>query len=159
MTPMGIANRAVILTLTRITNYGLMLVSPIVLVRVFSVAEFGRYREFLLYAGILQSIAVFSIPDSLLYFVAAHPDSPWRVVRRSVVLTLCSTVVVALAVLVGNAVTHGALVGPYAWPLAAYTLLSVNLDFWECFWSPGADPTPSSPTRRGASPPASSWWS
>lgn len=134
MTPMGIANRAVILTLTRITNYGLMLVSPIVLVRVFSVAEFGRYREFLLYAGILQSIAVFSIPDSLLYFVAAHPDSPWRVVRRSVVLTLCSTVVVALAVLVGNAVTHGALVGPYAWPLAAYTLLSVNLDFWECFW-------------------------
>jgi O-antigen/teichoic acid export membrane protein len=131
---MGIANRAVILTLTRIANYGLMLVSPIVLTRLFSVADFGRYREFLLYAGILQSIAVFSIPDSLLYFVAAHPDSPWRVVKRSVVLTLCSTLVVALAVLVGNGLTRGALVGPYAWPLVAYTLFSVNLDFWECFW-------------------------
>ncbi len=131
---MGIANRAVILTLARITSYGLMLVSPIVLVRLFSVADFGRYREFLLYAGILQSIAAFSIPDSLLYFVAAHPASPWRVVRRSAVLTLCSTVIVALAVLLGNHATHGALVGPYAWPLAAYTLFSVNLDFWECFW-------------------------
>ncbi|MGH8227193.1 MAG: lipopolysaccharide biosynthesis protein [Steroidobacteraceae bacterium] len=131
---MGLANRAIVLTVCRMTNYGLMLVSPIILVRLFSVAGFGRYREFLLYAGILQSIAAFSIPDSLLYFVAANPDSPWRVVKRSAVLTLVSTGVVALALLVGNAATHGALVGPYAWPLAAYTLFSVNLDFWECFW-------------------------
>ncbi len=131
---MGLANRAVVLTLTRIANYGLMLVSPVVLVRLFSVQDFGRYREFLLYGSILQAIAAFAVPDSLLYFVAAHPDSPWRVVKRSAVLTLCSSATVVLALLVGNDLTRGALVGPYAWPLAAYTLFSVNLDFWECFW-------------------------
>jgi O-antigen/teichoic acid export membrane protein len=54
-----IGNRAAILTLSRLANYGLMLVSPIVLVRLLSVADFGRYREFLLYASILQSFAVF----------------------------------------------------------------------------------------------------
>ncbi len=130
---MGIANRVVVLTASRVANYGLMLVSPVVLAHLFSVEDFGRYREFLLYAGILQTIAAFSIPDCLLYFVAAHPESPWRVVKRAVLLTACSTTTVALVLLVGNRVTHGAFVGPYGWPLAAYTLVAVNLDFWECF--------------------------
>lgn len=130
---MGLANRVVILTLARIANYGLMLVSPVVLVRLFSVEDFGRYREFLLYATFLQAIASFSIPESLLYFVPAHPASPWRVVKRTMLLTACSTSIVALVLLIANPVTRDALVGPYAWPLAGYVLFTVNLDFWECF--------------------------
>ncbi|MGH8220970.1 MAG: lipopolysaccharide biosynthesis protein [Steroidobacteraceae bacterium] len=131
---MGIANRVVILSLTRMANYGLMLVSPLVLVRLLSVADFGRYREFLLYVGILQTVAQFGIPDSLLYFVATHPQSPWRVVRHNAALTCATTATVVLALLLADGVTHGALVGPYRWPLAACIVCSANLDFWECFW-------------------------
>lgn len=131
---MGIANRVVLLALTRIASYGLMLVSPVVLVRLLTVEQFGRYREFLLYVGILQTLAGFSIPDSLLYFVAAYPQSPWRVVKVSAVLTFASSAAVTAVLVVGDMLMHGALVGPYRWPLAISTLCATNLDFWEWFW-------------------------
>src|SRR5882762_5113134 len=93
----GLGNRTAILTLSRLANYGLLLVSPILFVRLLSVEDFGRYREFLLYTSILQSFAVFSINDSLLYCVPANPASPWRVARQTVILTLCSSTLVVLA--------------------------------------------------------------
>ena len=39
----GVGNRAAVLTLARLANYGLMLVSPVILVRLLTVAQFGRY--------------------------------------------------------------------------------------------------------------------
>jgi len=131
---MGIANRVVLLALTRIASYGLMFLSPLVLVRLLSVEQFGQYREFLLYVGIMQTLAAFSIPDSLLYFVAAHPESPWRVVKHSAVLTLASSGAMTAVLIITDTLAHGALVGPYRWPLAVSTLCATNLDFWEWFW-------------------------
>ncbi len=130
----SLGNRTAILTLSRLANYGLMLISPVLLVRLLTVEAFGQYREFLLYASILQSFAVFSINDSLLYCVPASPSSPWRVARQTVVLTFGSSAIVVLALAVidliaGGSVTHGLLI-----PLSVYTLFSVNLDFWEYFW-------------------------
>ena len=100
MTMSGLGNRTAILTLSRLASYGLQLISPIFLVRLLTVADFGRYREFLLYAAILQAFAQFSINDSLLYCVPANPHSPWRLARQTALLTLCSSVLVVL-VLVG----------------------------------------------------------
>ncbi len=130
----SIGNRTAILTLSRLANYGLMLISPIILVRLLSVEAFGHYREFLLYASILQSFAVFSINDSVLYCVPACPASPWRVARQTAVLTLCSSLLVVLAVAALDTLMGGKLVDGYLQPLAAYILCSVNLDFWEYFW-------------------------
>jgi O-antigen/teichoic acid export membrane protein len=130
----GLGNRTAILTLARLASYGLQLISPIFLVRLLTVEDFGRYREFLLYASILQAFAQFSINDSLLYCVPANPASPWRLARQTALLTLCSTLVVVL-VLVGLDVwSAGQIVHGYLLPLVAYTLFSVNLDFWEYFW-------------------------
>jgi O-antigen/teichoic acid export membrane protein len=130
----ALGNRTAILTLSRLASFGLMLISPIFLVRLLTVVDFGRYREFLLYGAILQSFAQFSINDSLLYCVPANPDSPWRLARQTALLTLCSSLLVVLVLAAldsasGGQVVHGDLV-----PLAAYTLFSVNLDFWEYFW-------------------------
>ena len=130
----GLGNRTAILTLSRLANYGLMLISPIFLVRLLSVADFGRYREFLLYGTLLQAFAQFSINDSLLYCVPANPGSPWRVARQTAVLTFGSSSLVVLVLIVLDTVTGGALVHGYLVPLAAYTMVSVNLDFWEHFW-------------------------
>lgn len=131
---MGIANRVVLLALTRVAGYGMMIVSPVVLAHLLTVEQFGRYREFLLYAGILQTLAVFSISDSLLYFIAAHPESPWRVAKHSAVLTLATSITVTILLVIADTVTHGSLVGGYRWPLALTTLCAANLDFWEWFW-------------------------
>jgi O-antigen/teichoic acid export membrane protein len=134
MTMSGLGNRTAILTLSRLASYGLQLISPIFLVRLLTVADFGRYREFLLYAAILQAFAQFSINDSLLYCVPANPRSPWRLARQTALLTLCSSVLVVLVLIALDSSSGGRLVNGYVVPLAAYTLFSVNLDFWEYFW-------------------------
>jgi O-antigen/teichoic acid export membrane protein len=130
----GFARQAVILSASRIANYGLMIISPIVLVRVLTVGDFGRYREFLLYASLLQSIASFSISDSLLYFVPARPASAWRIVKQTALLTAIVSTCIVLGFFILDLVTDGALVGRYRVPVALYVLLFINVDFWESFW-------------------------
>ena len=130
----GLGNRTAILTLARLASYGLQLISPIFLVRLMTVADFGHYREFLLYASILQAFAQFSINDSLLYCVPANPESPWRLARQTALLTACSSLLVVLVLAGLDGWSGGQVVNGYLVPLVAYTLLSVNLDFWEYFW-------------------------
>lgn len=130
----GVGNRAAILTLSRLTNYGLLLVSPVILVRLLTVAQFGYYREFLLYISVLQSIAIFSINDSLLYCIPAHPQSRWRTVRQTVVLIALSSLITVAALAVLDRATGGHVVGALLLPICLYTLLSSNLDFWDFYW-------------------------
>src|SRR5581483_4894078 len=130
----ALGNRTAILTLSRLASYGLMLISPIFLVRLLTVADFGRYREFLLYGSILQGFAQFSINDSLLYCVPANPESPWRLARQTALLTLCSSMLVVITLVALDVGSGGQFVHGYLVPLVAYTLFSVNLDFWEFFW-------------------------
>jgi O-antigen/teichoic acid export membrane protein len=96
-----------------------MLISPVVLVRFLTVAQFGVYREFLLYGSVLSSIAAFNINNGLMYFVPAHPANSLLVIGVTAAL---------------NAATHDAIVGAYLLPLAAYTFFFVNVDFWEYLW-------------------------
>jgi O-antigen/teichoic acid export membrane protein len=130
----GVGNRAAILTLSRLANYGLMLISPVILVRLLTVAQFGRYREFLLYASVLQSIAIFSINDSLLYCIPAHPASRWRTVRQTAVLIASSSLITVAVLAVLDRATGGHVVGALLLPICLYTVLSSNLDFWDFYW-------------------------
>lgn len=130
----GVGNRAAILTLARLANYGLLIISPLILVRMLSVAQFGDYREFLLYATLLNTLSIFSINASLLYFIPAEPQCRWRVVRQTAMLLGCSSVLVVGAMAAIDLVSGGRLVGHFLVPLAAFTLFSTNLDFWEYYW-------------------------
>jgi O-antigen/teichoic acid export membrane protein len=138
----GIARLAAILSISRIANYGLMIISPVILVRILTVGDFGRYREFLLYASILQSVATFAIPESQLYFIPAHPKSIWRIVRETNFLTAVVSSLVVGAFLLLDAVVGGGLVGPYLLPIVLYVILFVNVDFWEPFWLATHRPLP-----------------
>jgi O-antigen/teichoic acid export membrane protein len=115
-------------------NRGLILISPIILARLLTVADFGRYREFLLYVTVLSGIAAFGISSSLLRFVPRDPVSGWRYVNQSIVLTLVGSTLVGVMTLVLNTIFDGALVGQYALPAVIYTWLFVNFDFWEALW-------------------------
>lgn len=130
----GIGNRAAILTLSRIANYGLMMVSPIILVRLLSVEQFGHYREFLLYVSVLQAIALFSINHSLLYCIPAQPQCRWRTVRQTAILIAGSSLLVVGLTAALDRATGGRLIGPLLLPVCAFTLLSTNLDFWDYYW-------------------------
>ena len=130
----GLAHQAAILSVSRIANFGLMIISPLVLVRFLTVDDFGRYREFLLYASLVQTAAAFAISESLLYFVPRYPASMWHVVRETTFLTALISLFVVGLVIVMQFVVPGGLVGPYLVPVVLYVLLFVNLDWWESLW-------------------------
>ena len=130
----GIAKQAAVVSLSRFANYGLLLISPIVLVRLLTVGEFGRYREFLVYSSVLASIAAFGIPNSLLYFVPADPARSWQYVRQAVQLTALTSFAVVLCVVIADLATGGTVIGKQLWPVAIYVLVFTNIDFWECLW-------------------------
>jgi O-antigen/teichoic acid export membrane protein len=129
-----IAHQAALLSISRIANFGLMIISPVVLVRFLTVSDFGRYREFLLYASLLQTMAAFAISESLLYFVPLYPASPWRVVRATLGLTALISISVVAGFVVIDLLVPGGLVGPYLVTVSLYVLLFVNVDCWETFW-------------------------
>ncbi len=130
----GVGNRTAVLTLSRLANYGLLLITPVILVRLLTVEQFGQYREFLLYASVLQTIAVFSINDSVLYCVPAHPLSRWRTVRQTAVLIACSSLITVAVLAVADRASGGGIVGSLLLPICVYTLFCSNLDFWDWYW-------------------------
>lgn len=129
----GMGQRTAVLTIARFANYGLMLISPVILVRVLSVEQFGEYRQFVVYASFLQLFAAFSFTESLLYFVPSHANSPWRIANQTNLLTALSSIAVCTALALLDVLTHGGIVGEYMLPLIAYVVLYVNLDHWEYF--------------------------
>lgn len=112
----------------------MLLISPLILARLLTVADFGRYREFLLYVTVLTGIAAFTFNSSLLRFVPRDPVSGWRFVNQAIVLTLIGSTLVGAVTLVLNSIFDGALVGQYALPAVIYMWLFVNFDFWEALW-------------------------
>lgn len=130
----GLVKQTAVLTAARFANYGLMLISPIILVRLLSVEQFGQYRQFILYASFLQLVAAFSFADGLLYFIPTRPRSVWRIVGQTAVLVACSSAAVVILLAVADLLIPGRLVGADLLPLVAYVMCFVNLDFWECYF-------------------------
>ncbi len=130
----GIAKQALVVSLSRFANYGLLLLSPVVLVRLLSVGDFGRYREFLVYSTLLLSFAAFNIPNSLLYFVPGDPKRTWQYVRQAVQLVAIASAVVVTCTVAADWVSGGRVIGQHLLPLSIYVLLYANLDFWEYLW-------------------------
>ena len=137
-----LATQAVVLSIARIANYGLMLISPIILVRILTVEEFGRYREFLVYTSLLVAFAGFSVNDSLLYFIPAHSRSRWRIVKQTTILVACSSLIIVGTVAALDLALKGALIGRFLLPMSIYVLLYVNIDFWEWYWLASHRPVP-----------------
>lgn len=115
-------------------NQGLLLISPVVLVRLLAVDDFGRYREFLLYSGMLITLAGFGASSSLLHFVAQRPEHRQRFIDQVLLMTLVASAVIIGAVALINALLDGAVVGDDMLPVALYVALFVNFDFWEHLW-------------------------
>jgi O-antigen/teichoic acid export membrane protein len=124
----------VIISITRLMNQGLLLISPILLTRLLSVEEFGQYREFLLYATVLEVIAGYNIFTSLLRFVAHQPEHRQQFVDQALLMTLGTSTLVVVGTAVLNWIFDGALVGHYMVPIGVYVFVYVNFDYWENMW-------------------------
>jgi O-antigen/teichoic acid export membrane protein len=71
----------------RLAGFAVTFAVPLVLVRVFSTADFGLYKQLFLIQGTLAPILALGFPASLFYFVPRRPEErPTYVVQTLVVL-------------------------------------------------------------------------
>ena len=112
-----LAKQAILISLSRVANQALMVISPVVLVRLLSVEDFGRYREFLLYVTLLTTFASFSINPSLLYFVPSRPEATAATLRRSLLMIAITSLTVMVIAISADALMHERLFHGLRWSL------------------------------------------
>jgi len=115
-------------------NRALIVISPIILARLLSVTDFGRYREFLVYVTMLTAFSALGINGSLLNFIPGDPARGWRYVNQALLMTLASSTLVAAGALLLHASFGGAILGEYPLAAVVYVWLFVNFDFWEALF-------------------------
>jgi O-antigen/teichoic acid export membrane protein len=136
----SLARQAFLVSASRLANQALMVLGPLVLARLLSVADFGRYREFLLYATLLGSAAAFSLPNSLLYFVGRQPAAALGYARRVAFATGVASVATVLVYTAIEALLPRPPLGELLLPCLLYVLCFANLDFWEFLWLARREP-------------------
>jgi O-antigen/teichoic acid export membrane protein len=123
-----------ILAFARITNFALVFISPILLVRILEPETFGQYREFIAYSMIVTSLAGFSITTNLLYFIPRHPENTRAYVSHTNWLTFGMSVLACFVLWAFGSQIRSNTSFDFMLPLLAYALLFVNVTFLESYW-------------------------
>jgi O-antigen/teichoic acid export membrane protein len=124
----------VILAFARTTNFVLLAVSPIFLVRILDPTSFGQYREFMVYAMLITSIASFNIKANLLFFIPHDPTNTKIYVGHTTLMTLAASIGASLILFISRDILLANTSLNFFIPLVVYVLLFLNLNFLESFW-------------------------
>jgi O-antigen/teichoic acid export membrane protein len=123
-----------VLASARLLNQALAFLSPLLLVRVLDIVEYGRYRQFMSTAILVTSLGGFALSANLNYLIARTPERAASDITKTCVLMALVGAVSALAV---------AALRPWivpeeisaSWPLlAAYVFLFLNLEVLVSYW-------------------------
>lgn len=131
---------ALILAFARITNFALVLVSPILLVRILDPESFGQYREFLVYAMLTANLAEFSIKSNLLYFIPKDPGRTREYVAVTNWLTLAGSILACLVLWSLGDRIRASTSFDFLIPLVIYVVLYANLTYLETFFVANKQP-------------------
>ena len=126
--------RTTILTVCRLLNQCMTVISPVILVRVLDIESYGQYREFLLYVMLLASFITMSIPGNLLYFIPKSPQNEARYVTNTAVMLFVSYAVGAILIYLSRSVIIAKTSFDFTMPLIIYLFFFVNLEFLNSFW-------------------------
>jgi O-antigen/teichoic acid export membrane protein len=128
------ASRSLVLAFARLMNQAMLMLSPIMLVRLLDVTEYGRYRQFTVTAVVVAQLASFAIPSGINYFVARSPQQSATFITNSALLLAVTTLIAAIAVILGRHFIVPDEIFQY-WPLfIIYVVLFVNLDLLSSYW-------------------------
>lgn len=130
----ALMKRSSILGLSHVAGQAILFLSPIILVRMLSIAEFGLYRQFILYGTIAITVLGFCANRSLPYFIPKYPEQERLYTSQAVLFVLCSSLlgvgILELARGQLEALANFQLVHL----LQLYIFFTVNLDFLEMYW-------------------------
>lgn len=127
-------SRGVILTASRLSNFAILMLSPLLLVRILDVADYGAYQEFMIYATVFTTICGLGIDSSLTYFLPRYPNQEREYVsQNSALILVYSSVCLTVFIIARKAFLEIASYD-FVLPLATYVFCFVNLNWLEYFW-------------------------
>lgn len=130
----SLISRALVLTVSRLSNFAIQLLSPLLLVRILDIADYGQYQEFLIYSMLFATLCAFSIDSSLTYFLPRFPGRERAFITQTSLLILGMSVAVIGALLMLRPLFLNLITYDFVMPLAGYVLFFVNLNWLEYYW-------------------------
>lgn len=130
----GLMSRGVVLTVSRVSNFGILVLSPLLLVRILDVDSYGSYQEFMIYATLLITFCSFGIDSSLTYFLPRYPDHEREFVSQNSVLILTSSAALLTVFALFRKPFLEVTSYDFVFPLIVYVFCFVNLNWLEFYW-------------------------
>ena len=130
----SLTKRTIILIICRAANYGVMILSPIFLVRIFDIRAYGQYREFMLYATLLSGLMEFTVTKNLIYFIPKYPDRERESVTHTTVLILIASFIGLSVVYLCRGLILARTSYDFMAPLLLYIFFFLNFEFFENYW-------------------------
>ena len=118
----------------RLLNQALAMLSPLLLVRLLDIVEYGRYRQFVSTAGLVTSLGGFALAANLNYLIARSPDRAATDITKTCVLMALVGLVSAVAVAALRPWIVPGEIGSSWLLLAAYVFLFLNLEVLVSYW-------------------------
>jgi O-antigen/teichoic acid export membrane protein len=130
----GLMSRSAILTASRLSNFAIQLLSPLLLVRILDVVAYGQYQEFIIYATLLATLCTFAVDNSLTYFLPRFPERERSYVSQTSAITLAASALCLSALLLAKPLFLKLASYDFIAPLSAYVFFFVNLNWLEYYW-------------------------
>ncbi|HEU4590656.1 MAG TPA: oligosaccharide flippase family protein [Steroidobacteraceae bacterium] len=127
-------SRGAVLASARLLNQALALLSPLLLVRLLDIVEYGRYRQFMVVAMLITSLGGFALSANLTYLLARSPERAALDLTKTSVLMLFVSVVSALVVILFRHWIVPAEIADSWWLLALYVFMFLNLEVITAYW-------------------------
>jgi O-antigen/teichoic acid export membrane protein len=127
-------SRGAVLATARLLNQALMLLSPLLLVRLLDIVDYGRYRQFMAVAMLITSLGGFALTANLTYLVARTPERAASDITKTSVLMLGVSVLSALFIVVAHQWIVPAEIAESWWLLALYVFMFLNLEVIVAYW-------------------------
>ena len=118
----------------RLLNQALALLSPLLLVRLLDIVDYGRYRQFMAIAMLVTSLGGFALTANLTYLLARTPERAPTDITKTTVLMLVVAAVSALVVAVFRPWIVPAEIADSWWLLALYVFMFLNLEVVVAYW-------------------------
>lgn len=122
------------LSTARLLNQALALLSPLLLVRMLDIVEYGRYRQFMATAMLVTSLGGFALAANLNYLIARTPERAASDITKTTILMLLVGFVSALIVAAGRQWIVPDEIASSWVLLAVYVFLFLNLEVLIAYW-------------------------
>jgi O-antigen/teichoic acid export membrane protein len=127
-------SRGAVLASARLLNQALALLSPLLLVRLLDIVEYGRYRQFMAIAMLVTSLGGFALSANLTYLLARTPARAASDITKTSLLMLAVSIISALVIVAFKPWIVPAEIADSWLPLALYVFMFLNLEVIVAYW-------------------------